>query len=238
MTNNAPPTQQSPRTGVADFYENAYAKSSLLDDLNRPQDRIRFCFPTLLTGKRILDVGCGPGVQVQFLTRSNEVHGIDISGPALEFAAKRGLVTHQVNVEEQGIPFPDEHFDIVICTDLLEHLFDPKFVLQEIRRVLRKDGYAILAVPNHFFWYMRLRVLVGGNLVLPWHAHTETSEEWNYVHIRFFTLRGFERLVTLAGFSISQRFYDAMTVARPRMLPLSWYKCLARRFPSFFRCNF
>jgi len=223
---------------VANFYETAYAKSSLLDDLNRPQDRIKFCFPAELAGKRILDVGCGPGVQVQFLTESNEVHGIDISRPALELAAERGLITHYLNVEEQGIPFPSEHFDIVICTDLLEHLFDPKFVLQEMRRVLRRDGYAILGVPNHFFWYMRLRILLGHNLVLPWHEHAETSEEWNYIHIRFFTLRGFEQLVTSTGFYIVQRHYDAMTVARPRILPLSWYKWIVRQFPSLFSLQF
>lgn len=223
---------------LSTFYETAYARTSLLDDLNRPPDRIRFCFPEGLSGKRILDVGCGPGVQVQFLTGSNEVHGIDISRPALELAAREGLITHRFNVEEHGIPFPAEYFDVVICTDLLEHLFDPEFVLREIRRVLRKDGYAVLAVPNHFFWYMRLRILLGSNLVLPWHKHAETSEEWNYVHIRFFTLHGFERLVTLTGFSISERFYDAMAVPRPRVLPLSWYKWIVRRFPSLFSLQF
>lgn len=224
--------------GLRTFYETAYARTSLLDDLKRPPDRIRFCFPADLSGKRILDVGCGPGIQMQFLTESNEVYGIDISSPALELAAEQGLITHRLDVEEQGIPFPDEYFDIVACTDLLEHLFDPQFVLREIRRVLRQDGYAVLAVPNHFFWYMRLRILLGGNLVLPWHKHAETSEEWNYVHIRFFTLYGFEQLVTSTGFSISERFYDVMAVARPRVLPPSWYKWIVRRFPSLFSLQF
>ncbi len=154
---------------VVEFYETAYAKGLLEGDLARPEDRIRFCFPRDVTGKRILDVGCGPGVQVCFFTANNQVHGVDLSRPALEHAAANGLTIHHTEVEADGLPFPDGHFDILVCTDPLEHLFDPPSVIREIKRAVRSDGFAIIAVPNHFFWSMQLQILLGSNLALPWH---------------------------------------------------------------------
>lgn len=238
MHNTEPGQLQTINSRVKHFYEVDYASADLGADLRRPQDRIRACFTPGPVGMRILDVGCGPAVQTGFLSMENEVHGIDISKHALEHAAQRGLITHHVSVEEEGIPFPDEYFDIVVCTDLLEHLFDPMFTLQEIRRVLRRTGYAILAVPNHFFWLMRLRLLVGYNLVLPWHEQPESSQEWNYIHIRFFTQQGFERLLEHAHFSIVKSFYDSFYVARPRILPTSWYRRMVRQWPSLFSLSF
>ena len=61
-------------------------------------------------------------------------------------------VTPLVNVAAMGeaLPFRDEQFDFVICTQVLEYFPDPRQAASEIRRVLRKDGVAFLSVPSVF----------------------------------------------------------------------------------------
>lgn len=53
------------------------------------------------------------------------------------------------NIEIETWPFPDETFDVVVCTEVLEHLiFDPAFAMNEMNRVLKRDGRALITVPN------------------------------------------------------------------------------------------
>lgn len=53
------------------------------------------------------------------------------------------------NIELQTWPYPDRHFQTVVCTEVLEHMvFDPVFVMNEISRVLGPDGHALITIPN------------------------------------------------------------------------------------------
>lgn len=216
-----------------DYYKQIYAKRQLEADLAR-KDRLKFLFPKRPSGKKILDIGCGPGVDIHFLIDGNEVHGIDISDEVLNIAKDQGIIPHKIDLSVvDKLPFRDESFDIIIATDILEHLFTPKKLLHEIHRVCKSDGFVIISVPNHFYWRMRIRILMGKGVVLPFHK----SNEWDYFHIRFFTLSSFEKLLNLAGFYIKERFYDKF-INIPRGLPHFIDKKLARRFPTLFSQHF
>ena len=108
------------------------------------------------------------------------------------------------------LPFGDQSFDIVICKDILEHVLEPMVVLQEVRRVLKDNGYVVISVPNHFYLPMRLRILLGKGLI--WKSigsdHSLEYDEWNYMHIRFFTYGGFRRFLRAAGFRPEKWFWD------------------------------
>jgi SAM-dependent methyltransferase len=99
-------------------------------------------------GGAMLDVGCANGVLTRLFSKRAEVArtvGVDFVdmglGPDIEFQ-KANLDT------SEPLPFPDATFDVVTCMETLEHLHDTDHMVSQIRRVLRPDGYAIIAVPR------------------------------------------------------------------------------------------
>lgn len=217
---------------IEQYYETFYPTQQLGSDLERV-DRLRCLFAEMPKKKKVLSLGCGPGVDIAFLAEENEVHGVDLSLPALEHARGLSIIPHRADIEKP-LDFPDGSFDIIIATDILEHLFDPKSVLREMRRLLRPGGTLIASVPNHFYWKMRLQILKGGDLVLPFHGD---AKQWDYFHIRFFTPEGYEKLLESAGFSIAQRHYSRFRTL-PRGLPRSVDEKLAHKFPGLFSLHF
>lgn len=214
------------------YYEEDYGPRALEKDRARI-DRLSFVFPTDMHDKRILDIGCGPGVQFLAHVPRNEFHGVDISATALADAERNGLLPHQLAVGDEPLPFPDEYFDYVVCTDIFEHLFDPLVALVEARRVLKNDGVLIASVPNHFMWWMLIRLARNKGLVLPFHV----SEDWNYFHLHFFTSGSFERFVQAGGMRVTQRRYDSFPSFH-WFIPKLFRPWLIRRFPDKFTFHF
>lgn len=95
----------------------------------------------------VLELGCGVGVLAQqLMSFGNVVTGLDISEAAI--AQLPPDITGVVAVLPQ-IPLPDNSFDVVVATELLEHLDDDIACIKEIVRVLRPGGRAFLAVPDN-----------------------------------------------------------------------------------------
>lgn len=93
------------------------------------------------TKGRLLDVGAGRLTHKMMLSPLVESYlSLDkfIAHPGLNFAAD--LLG--------GLPFKDESFDTVFCSQVLEHLPDPKRALEEMARILKKEGHLILSVPH------------------------------------------------------------------------------------------
>ena len=99
--------------------------------------------------RRILDVGCGTGANLEMLENFGKAEGVDVSDDALEFCKSRGLNVHKGIAEK--LPFEDESFDIVTALDVVEHLDDDVEGLKEMHRVLRKGGKSLIFVPA-FMW--------------------------------------------------------------------------------------
>ncbi len=96
----------------------------------------------------VLDVGCNGGtVSVGLLKYGCHVIGIDIVPKLVENAKRRGVFA-QVGVAEDLSRFSDNQFDVVICTEVLEHLFDPITAIKEAYRVLKPYGLYIVTVPH------------------------------------------------------------------------------------------
>ena len=99
---------------------------------------------------RILDAGCGPGGNLRALSRSfpeAETHGLDISPLAVE-AARRKQSPGVVLAPVEQMPFPDELFDIVVSTDVIDQsCVDPSRAVAEFARVLRPGGTLIMNLP-------------------------------------------------------------------------------------------
>lgn len=96
----------------------------------------------------VLDIGCNEGLLLSSIgTRSKNAIGIDIRSGCFEKRYKSHNIKF-INANAEQLPFKDEAFDVVIMSDVLEHIINPKNAIKEIDRVLSKGGFFLLTVPN------------------------------------------------------------------------------------------
>ena len=98
----------------------------------------------LPNGGKILDVGVGMGRLLEHFPEA-ERFGMDISMGYLQLAQKKGISTCLALIED--MPYCDRTFDVVVCTDVLEHVIDLNSSLKKIFRVLKDSGTLIIRVP-------------------------------------------------------------------------------------------
>ena len=109
--------------------------------------RVQEAVAELGTGQRILDLGCGSGWLSSLCAPGNEVWGLDFIETSVQRAAWRGIRPVLADLSDD-LPFRDATFDVVVCSEVLEHLFSPEQVLDECHRLLRTRGVLICTIPN------------------------------------------------------------------------------------------
>jgi len=113
--------------------------------------------------KKLLDVGCGTGtISLELQRRGFEVYGIDFSSVGIQRAREKGINAIECDLDKDGIPFENSFFDVVWAGDVVEHVFDPLFLLKEINRVLKYDGKILLSTPNDINIFKRISVFLYG----------------------------------------------------------------------------
>jgi ubiquinone/menaquinone biosynthesis C-methylase UbiE len=141
----------------------------------------------------ILEVGCGDGSFTRSLAEhSSRVTAVDISASQIERNARaHPEITFVQHDLAQPLPFPKDAFDVIWCSEVLEHLFDPGFALHEMHRVLSPGGRLLVTVPYHGVFKDVLIAL------FKWDEHFTPTNP----HIRFFTRNTLARLAASAGFA-------------------------------------
>jgi SAM-dependent methyltransferase len=118
-------------------------------------------------GKDVLDAGCGVGYGTRMLGEGapRRLVGVDIATEALERAAVDGAELIQADVHD--LPLDSDSFDLVVCFEVIEHVYGHEQVLDELRRVLRPGGTLLISSPNR-------EVYAPGN---PYHVHEFVPDE-------------------------------------------------------------
>src|SRR6266542_5091868 len=145
----------------------------------------------------ILDVGCGTGANLEMLSQFGAVEGVDVSAEALSFCQERGLTNVKQGAAE-ALPYEADSFDLVTGLDVVEHLDDDLAGLQEMRRVLRRGGRALLFVPAFMFL---------------WGVQDDVSN-----HRRRYTLKGLKRVLQEAGLAVERATYVNLSFFAPIFL--------------------
>jgi SAM-dependent methyltransferase len=151
----------------------------------------------------IVDVGCGDGSALAITAAQNPAHrfaGIDWSADALRQARALGLTVLRGGV---ALPVADGAADVVIMSELIEHLVDPDGAVAEARRVLRPGGSLLLSTPNLAAWYNRGLLALGVQPIF-----SEVSLRGVYGrpgsvvagHLRLFTRRALTEFLAVSGF--------------------------------------
>jgi glycosyltransferase involved in cell wall biosynthesis/2-polyprenyl-3-methyl-5-hydroxy-6-metoxy-1,4-benzoquinol methylase len=148
----------------------------------------------------VLDVGCGDASNYQswMVKQVRDLKAIDISAVGIAQANKMGLDAKVHDLSEK-FPFESNSFDGAVCIEVLEHLYDPKFTVSEIFRVLKPGGLLVTSVPNNGYFRERLRAFTHAELST---SISDFSNEWKGAHIRFYNLRSFTRLFEVCGFQV------------------------------------
>jgi SAM-dependent methyltransferase len=136
-------------------------------------------------GRRVLDLGCRTGALASYYAVGNDVVGVDVDHEALARASERlGIETVWADVEE-GLPFGDTSFDVVVAGEILEHLANPRAAVAQVRRVLRPGGLFVGSVPNAFRLKSRLAYALG-----------RYPADWDPTHLQLFTPRALRDLLS------------------------------------------
>jgi len=130
------------------------------------EEKILLSFLPDGSGKSLLDVGCGIGsISLELQKKGFCVKGVDFSEIGVSKCIERGLDARVCDVDKNGLPFGDKSFDIVWAGDIIEHVFDPIFLLEETCRVLKDNGSLLATIPNDFYFKRRWRIFKTGRSI-------------------------------------------------------------------------
>ena len=170
-------------------YDEYYDSSNLTvpEFIKRRGREIVSDFEAYRKENRFLEIGFGAGTILEAAESAGwEVFGQEVSRPAVEHANARGFNTFLGELHEAN--YPDEYFDVVIASEIIEHLVEPEKVLAEIRRILRPGGVFWGTTP--FARSISYRVMG-----IDWSTLSPPE------HLQLYSIRGIKGMLERAGFS-------------------------------------
>jgi 2-polyprenyl-3-methyl-5-hydroxy-6-metoxy-1,4-benzoquinol methylase len=226
---------RAPESRVLERYNRDYFWNEYLPAAGAPDGRIDLDFidgrsgPLLdftrrhaPGGRRLLEVGTGAGLFLKAAERAGwEVAGVELSSEGAAFARERlGLEVREEPAE--AMTFDAGSFDVAVMSEVIEHLFDPRVVLDAIHRALKPGGVIVITTPN-FAAVSRYALGAGWSVINP------------LEHMYYFTETTLGRMLEASGFEImgSRPILPVQTtyVMNPNAThaPASWR---ARRYRS------
>lgn len=151
-------------------------------------------------GKRVLELGCSVGAQSKILVEQLgcSVVGVEINPNAAEKARNfcDKVLVGNLDKFDLGVELAGEQFDVVLCADVLEHLYSPTELIRKLKPILANDGYIVSSIPNiaHAALIFEL-----ANGKFDYRSRGLLDD----THIRFFTRKSLFSMFTDAGYLIT-----------------------------------
>lgn len=177
---------------------------------------IKFQLPSV-NALRVLDLGCGNGYVAGNLAElGHEVVGVDASADGIQLAASRypRVKFLVASVYDDLTKLVPAEFDLVVSSEVIEHLYYPRRLLKTAQEMLRPGGEIIVTTPYH--GYLKNLAL---SLANKWDDHHTVL--WDGGHIKFFSRKTLSLLFREAGF-VNARFLGAGRI------PFLWKSMLFR----------
>ena len=199
-----------------DFLHSQY--ENILIDFNN-------IFNNNFNDRRVLEISSFLGVVDIALAKIGfEVYTYDI--PEFQNNSKLNELYSKFNVHpssgylkdvwQNGLPYPDDHFDAVILSEVVEHLnFNPLPVFQEINRILKKDGILYITTPNQVNLINRIKIILGRSIRNSISDSVTQLDQTQHticgIHWREYTLEELIQLLEIMGFAITTYTFSHMT---------------------------
>lgn len=159
------------------------------------QDRAELFLSWIGTGKRVLDLGCRDGrISKHLLAAGNQVIGFDIDSAALKLCPP-GMTTEHHDLNGDWQVGHGGEFDVVVATEVVEHLYYPDRVVNKIVSVLKPGGVFVGSVPNAFNLKNRIRLLLARPNNTPLGEPTHINQ-FSYAMIGDLLRRHFTKVTT------------------------------------------
>ena len=158
------------------------------------------------SGSKVLDLGCGNGEILNILSKELEatVLGVEINQNDINQCIQSGLNVIQQNIDEGLNNFGDESFDMVIMSQTIQVLKQPKQALEEVTRI---GSRSIVTIPNFGYWSTRLSLLFSGKMPV---TGSLPNNWYNTPNIHLCTIKDFEILCEQIGINIlEKRFFNS-----------------------------
>jgi 2-polyprenyl-3-methyl-5-hydroxy-6-metoxy-1,4-benzoquinol methylase len=197
--------------------------SKLLSNiLHKPyEESVQLCKESVLNLTSInhnailLDCGCDDGsftTEIAKIIGTKQIYGIEISNASAK-AQAIGIKTKSSDLNNR-LPYEDNTFDVIIANQLIEHLSDTDGFVQEIKRTLKPNGYAIISTNNLSSWHNIGALLIGrqpfpsdvsnythiGKLVKMW----GDGDAGSWSHLRVFTMHALVKFFEHHGFVVEK----------------------------------
>ena len=150
---------------------------------------------------RLLDLGCGDGSILGSLQKSKSVFGlgIEIDSKKIKSCLEKGIDVIEQNIDNGLSNFLDNSFDIVLVSQTIQVLKNPRLALEEITRIGHES---FVIIPNFGHWWSRLTVLLRGKMPV---THSLPDQWYNTPNIHLCTLSDFESLCEELGILIKDK---------------------------------
>lgn len=190
-----------------------------------------YIYKQIPEGIKLLDLGCATGLLGKKIKQKKTprfLAGVE-KDKKMAKTANRFYDEIIVGDIEQinRLPFKKKYFDVIVASDILEHLKQPLTTLQKIIPYLKDNGFLLISVPNIAFIGIRLSLLFGR---FDYDARGGLLDE---THLKFFTKTGLFKLCQQAKLRIT--YFKGYALVRPRFLFL---KILGWFFPTIFSLQF
>jgi 2-polyprenyl-3-methyl-5-hydroxy-6-metoxy-1,4-benzoquinol methylase len=180
---------------------------------------------------RILDIGCAQGNYTLTLSKKYEVIGIDIRSDYIEYALMKKEPSEDaifLSASAEYLPLKNNSFDLIVCSELIEHIADPEKMIREAKRLLKSNGSLIVSTPNgnciRFIFYRSFKDILG----IPIYERKRILYT-AYKHVFAFRERELESLLETCGLQIIMK-KRLCSLALGQSLP--WNREDSNRTPS------
>ena len=197
----------------SEYYSDSEYINLRIRDAKRYVDYIRNRIQ-ITKDSKILEVGCGTAEFGSVLKQEygSQVYGIDRNITAIKIARSKGVQAVKGDVEKKW-PFENRKFDVIIASQIIEHIVNTDILFTESQRVLKKNGLLIIATPNLAAWFNRILLPLGYQ---PFFTEVSTVDKTLGLdftrrlttirnplgHLRCFTLRALIDMYRLYNFDV------------------------------------
>lgn len=166
----------------------------------------------------MLDIGCYYGdntTEIAKLCRAKKIYGIELNEDAIKVAEKKGINVYKQDVNKEFWDIKDDSIDFIYSNQVIEHLYSVDNFINNIKRILKKDGLLLLSTENLAGWHNCFALTLGYQ---PFSTTNICTKKWNVgnplsiitdghhdplmVHRAVFTYYALKQFLELYGFKI------------------------------------